>query len=131
MPWTLRDQEFESVSNLPASARYTYFVKKAADTEQVWSLKSPSGWVLAATDSGRESVPVWPHERYASACALGPWEGCTPAPISLADWLTKWIPGMSKDGRLVAIFQVPQGQGATIEPARLATDLAEELKNYE
>ena len=126
MAWVPRDEEITSVLLLDDPNRYRYCVKKAADEEQLWSLWQESGWALAGDDAGREVVPVWPHERFASMCANGLWAGCQPKAIDIRAWLGCWIPGMEKDARLVAVFPTPQRKGAVVEPRRFEADLREE-----
>lgn len=130
MTWTVNDQEYASVMTLDPPKRYAYWIKRVADWEEVWSLASPDGWVLMGDDEGRELVPVWPHPRYASAFASGDWEGCEPKAISLDDWLGKWVPGMERDGQLVAVFPTLDGKGIRRFPAQVRDDLEEELENY-
>ena len=62
-------------------------------------------------------MPVWPHPAYAVACAQGAWQGHVPAAIPLDEWLEDWLPGVERDGRLVA--------------ARMRADLGRELEQYE
>lgn len=130
MTLTVSDQEFAAVSALPPAERYAHFVKRAVDTEEVWTLRGQEGWVLAG-DPARELIPVWPHPRYAAACASGEWEGAEPTRIALDDWLAAWLPGIERDERAVAVFPVPDGPGALAEPARLRGDLLRELEQYE
>jgi hypothetical protein len=98
--------------------------------EKLWSLKNENGWVICASDDGREMIPVWPHQFYAKQCACGEWLGCTPQNISLAVWVNKWIPGMLRDKRLVAVFPIPPLRRIILMPDRLAADINEELKKY-
>jgi hypothetical protein len=44
--------------SLSESERYAYFVKKAADWEEIWRLKTEDGWILAGDDQGNELVPI-------------------------------------------------------------------------
>ncbi len=67
---TISDAEFAAVCALPAAERYAHFVKQVADGEEVWSLRNADGWVLSGNEAGDELVPVWPHARYAEACAI-------------------------------------------------------------
>ena len=131
MTWAMHDREFESVTGLPAARRYAYFIKKVADWRLVWSLAADDGWVLAADDEGHECVPVWPHSRFAVAAAKGNWAGHEPRSIELAHWLERWIPGMLRDGLLVAVFPTPERKGVVVSPERLKADLEEELELYE
>jgi hypothetical protein len=130
MTWEMHDEEFAQVRALPAPERYDYFVKRVADWGVLWSLRSEAGWSMFGDADGREAVPVWPHARFAAACADGDWAGDAPAPIPLDDWLTKWIPGMARDRRVVAVFSV-DGRGPVVEPDRLGEDLEAELARIE
>jgi hypothetical protein len=125
------DKEFESVLSLSGSERYRYFVKKVADWEAIWSLRTQEGWILAGDDQGNELVPVWPHERFAVACATGNWSDSEPVRIEISTYLERWIPGMVRDRRLVAIFPTPSDKGVVVTPERLRQDLEAELSLYE
>lgn len=131
MSWTPNDKEIESVIRLPASERYKYFVKKAADTEQVWSLRKDAGWATSADDAGQICVPVWPHAKYAAACANENWAEYEPHSIELDAWLERWLPGMQRDGRLAAVFPTPTSQTVNVPPDRLKGDIEAELELYE
>lgn len=131
MSWNISQQEFESVLSLSDEKRYFYFLKKVADWEELWSLRNQDGWVLAADPDGHEVVPVWPHERFAQACIEGNWKDCKPSAIRLSEWMERWIPGMARDSRQVAVFQTPQDKGIVIHPDRLNDDLRDECQQYE
>ena len=129
--WGINDKEFDAVSGLPFQRRYEYFVKRVADWETVWSLVKDAGWVLVGDSECHEVVPVWPHERYAAACAIDGWAGALPRSIRLDDWLNKWLPGIERDQRLVVVFMTPGSKGAVVTVEALKADLEEELRNYE
>ena len=131
MTWRPTDKEIASVLQLDGPRRYSYWVKKVADQQEVWSLWQESGWALAGDDQGRQLIPVWPHERFAGLCAHDIWAGYVPKRVELDVWIERWIPGMERDGRLVAVFPTPGDRGVAVEPAKLGDDLREELTNYE
>jgi Protein of unknown function (DUF2750) len=87
--------------------------------------------VLAEAEDGRPLVPIWPHARYAEACAADGWAGTSPEAIPLDRWLEVWLPGLARDGRAVAVFPVPGGAGVPVEAERMAADLSEALEKYE
>jgi hypothetical protein len=130
MAWEPNDREITSVLNLEGAERYSYFVKRVADQQELWSLWG-DGWVLTSDDSGRELIPVWPHSKYAALCAKGKWEGNVPKIIELEAWMERWVEGAKRDRRLVAVFPTPENRGIAVEPDRLAFDLELELANYE
>lgn len=131
MSWSLNDKEFESVILLEAPKRYSYWIKKVADHQQVWSLWKDGGWALAGDDQGCELTPVWPHEKFAAVCANGDWASYMPQMIEASVWLERWIPGIQRDNRLIAVFPTPADRGIVVTPERLRDDLKAELSLYE
>lgn len=130
MTYDVGDKEFAAILRLPGPARYTHLVKKAADTRTLWGLRGAMGWVQATDDFGRALFPVWPHARYAQACALGHWAEAAPAAIDLEEWRDRWTPELVRHGRLISCFPAPEGNGAAVPPDRLAADLARELEEW-
>lgn len=131
MTWTIGEKEFASVIDLRPAERFDYFVKRVADWEAVFSLRTPNGWVVAADRDGTELFPVWPHASFAEAAAQGVWEDASVAAIDLSDWIEKWLPGLEKDRRRIAVFPVPSGAGVVVEPALLRAALAVALDEFE
>ena len=131
MSYQVSELEIDAVSALPGGQRYAHFLKRVADWEELWSLRAGEAWVLSADSRGREVVPVWPHPRYAEACATGEWAGAMPAPIPLAEWVEQWLPGMRRDGRAAAVFPIPSEGGVLVEAERLRLDLDLALEPYE
>ncbi|HKG93041.1 MAG TPA: DUF2750 domain-containing protein [Gemmatimonadaceae bacterium] len=132
MPYQISELEIDAVSALPALERYAHFLKRVADWEELWSLRAGDAWVLSGDDDGeRELVPVWPHPRYAEACATDAWAGAEPAAIRLGEWLDVWLPGMRGDRRGAAVFPVPGERGVAVEAERLRADLEAAAEPYE
>jgi hypothetical protein len=126
----MQDKEFAALIGMPAPDRYALFVRRVADWEEVWSLRTDNGWCLMANEDGVELIPVWPHPRFADACADAQKKEQA-AKIPLEDWLDRWLPGMNRDGRQVAVFPVPGGKGIVVSPDRLKSDLLAECEQYE
>ena len=131
MPWKIHDKEYASVVALPDFDRYTYMCAKFGDWREIWSRRNANGWTLAGDDRW-EGVPVWPHPRFAEACASGSWQGYTPASIALHDWMNKWLPGMERDNRYVAAFVLPgaSNRSVKVEPGKHREHLLVELAKY-
>ena len=131
MSWNVNDEEFHAVVALPAPERYAYFIKRAASHGELWGLTDNNGWVIAADDEEAPHFPVWPHPRFASACAAGPWLNAKPTSIDIDEWVAAWLPKIRKDGLRVAVFQTPKDQGVGVGPDRLKSDLEDELATFE
>lgn len=132
MPWTMHDKEYANVVAMSAPERYRYMLGKLGDWREVYSLRGADGWVVVGDDNGREGVPIWPHPRYAEACATKGWAECKASLITLDEWLDKWLPGMSCDDRFVAAFMLPgdHTRGIAVEPQAHREHLLKELEKY-
>ena len=131
MMWAMDDKEFEAVLSLTAQRRYAYLVKRVVGWERIWSLGTEEGSALSSDDEGHELVPVWPHERFAAACAEGSWRGYEPRAIELSVWMERWIPGMQRDQRMVSAFPTPAGESVRVSPEHFENDLKKVLTLYE
>ena len=127
MSYNLETGEKELVLALPAGDRYGYFVQLTVDSEEAWGLRNPDGWVLAG-DEERDAFPIWPHPDFATACAIGEWEGATPEPIGLDELFEGLLPLLEEDGMALAVFPSPDGDSAVVEPDDLRRDLEAEIE---
>lgn len=115
-----------------ADDRIEYFIGRVTDWQEVWSVGTESGWALMAVDGGREAVPLWPAQAYASSFCVKDWHDRQPKRIGLDDLLMKWIPGMRADERLVAVFPTPtESKGVVVSPDELERRLRDALRAYE
>ena len=105
MTYALDPKQFRHISSLPATARFDEFVARAIEHQQIWGLRSAGGWAVVEAE-GDDCFPVWPHPDFAAAWAVGDLADCTPQAIALDAWLTRWTPGMEKDGTLVLVFPI-------------------------
>ena len=129
--WNLTQKEFQSVSKLENGARAEYAVKRFADNRLVWLLASgPEEWCLVEADDGRECVPIWPHERFAEACCIEEFASAKPKSVPVDEFAHKWLSGMAKDGRYVAVFPVPGMRGVVVEPYSFEALIMAELAKY-
>ena len=75
------------------------FVQRVVASGQIWGLEGPNGWANADSNEA-ENVDVllfWSDESYARR-AQPEFPDHTPSPITLFDFLYRWLPGMSGDG---------------------------------
>ena len=125
----MHPEKFKQVAELPTADRHAYFVRKVADTQEVWGLYH-AGWATAQVD-GKVAISLWPEAAFAQACASGDWMDFQPRAIALEDFLHKWLPGMENHEQLAFVFAVPQGDVSIVAPADLLRDLQHESEQYE
>jgi hypothetical protein len=122
-------KQIAAILALAAPARYEHFIKVVADADEVWGLRGAGGWTFLGDSENRQSFPVWPRSEYAALCAADAHQE-SPSPILMQEFLERWLPGLEKDGRLVAVFPTPTGQGIVVPPRRLRDDLAAYVKDW-
>lgn len=122
-------QQLAAVVTLPGPDRYEYFVKRVADSQEVWGLYQ-DGWALAKTDDGTLVFPMWPASDYASLCAEYEWDGYDAQAFSIEELLEDLLPQLEQDQVLPGIFYTPGDKGITPTIAELRRDLAQELGRY-
>lgn len=129
--YALSAQQFSAVSALAGPERYKHFVGRVADWQSVWGLRNESGWVAAGDENGNSGFPVWPHPDYALVCAIGDWSSNSPSPIEVHEFVERWLPNMTAQGVLVAVFPTPSMRGVLVPAAELQEHIQQELSQIE
>ena len=126
----INQKKLEAVLALPGPARYSHFIKVAADQRKVWGLWD-EGWAMAKTDNGESVFPFWPAEEYAKACAVAEWSNYKPSEINLDVLFDELLPDFGRQGILAGVFPTPCSQGVTPELKLFESDLRQELGRIE
>ena len=129
MTYKINEKEFEAVLSLSDIERFCHFISRIVDWEEIWSLKAKEGWATVDSEE-RLCIPFWPHPKYATHFAKGDWEGYAAEAIVLNDFVSKWLPGMEKDGTFVAVFPNNEMQGIVVDSNRVLAAINEELEKY-
>jgi len=130
MAMKINSKEIESVIGLSGDRRYAYFIKKAADQNQVWGLWN-EGWAMGMTDEGTRTIPVWPAKEYAELCRIGDWRDFQPKPIPLQEFMHEMLPDFAKQGVRVSIFDIPDEGSVLVSDEEFTGDLESELSKIE
>lgn len=125
----MNPKEFESVLKQPPNIRYKYFIKKVADSEEVWGLYD-GGWATADDGEGNMCIPFFPRKEFAQNCAVEEWSSYQPESIDLHEFIEDWLSGMKKDKVKASIFP-NNTDTAIVKIDILLRDLNTELEKYE
>lgn len=120
-------ERLKEVVRLPAQQRYEYFVRRVAQTREVWGLYR-KGWALATRDDGTLVFALWPEREFAQLCAEFEWEGYEPQVFSLDELLEDLLPRLQHDGLVAGIFRTPGSKGVMPTPGLLKVDLQDEAR---
>ncbi len=121
-------KEAEHVLKLDNRNKYTYFIHKIADFEEVWSLRDAGGW--AELGLGEESYfPVWAKKEYSDLCRAEEWQDYHSEIIDLDEFMEEWIPRLKREGVRITVMW-SEGGGIDVDWDDLLRDIAIELEKY-
>lgn len=124
--------EIEKLFKKPGEKRYEYFVKKVAETEEVFGLADEEGWALLGDDDDDTNIlPLFPAAEFAEAFRVAVGFEENEVQALDANELLEWLDDMIEDKMLVAVFPNTELNGAVVGPEILKTDLLKELEKYD
>ncbi len=126
----LSSQEIESVSKLEPFKRYTYFIKKIADFEEIWTIVDKNGDIALADIDHKTFISFWSHEDYIQSNLENGWKDCQPFKITLDDFEDTIIALINENDYLLNIFPVMGKSGFIVNLNEFMRDLNEELEQY-
>src|SRR5262245_25167379 len=103
-----------SVSAAHADAFYSEVVRDGA----VWAIEDEGGFP-APEVNGVRTMPFWSSRSRAEKVteSVTAYQGFRPVALPLAEWRSRWLPGLRKDGCLVGLnWSGPRATGYDISP---------------
>ena len=132
MPYKMNPKQYESVLALSSKERYSHFIGKVADWEQLWGLfNEKEGWLIREIQDDIKYFSVWPHPQYASEISKEFYPNYLEKEISLSEFMNHWLPQFESDKIKIGVFPNMEGDSWLMEPNDLLLDLQEECKLYE
>jgi len=124
-------KEIESISALETFKRYRYLIKRVADQEMMYSLKSHEGNWAISTVNKMDLFPIWSSPEFAKNCAVDGWDSFEVEEISLNRFQDDLIKFIENHGFLLNIFPVGKPTGFVVDLQEFVRDLRDELAKYE
>jgi hypothetical protein len=128
----LRPEEVDKLFKKPGEKRYEYFIKKVADTEEVYGLADEEGWALLGDDDDDvDIIPFFPHAEMAERFRIeGDFDEYSIGVLDVNE-LLEWLDDMDNEGMMIAVFPNLDFSGVVMPPERLKKDLTDELDKYD
>lgn len=124
-------KEIETVSNLEPFERYNYFIKKIADFEILYSLKSLEGNFAISETDDKYMFPIWSHEEFAKLNLNKEWENFEICEISLEELEEEIFHFVLENNYLINVFPMNNKTGFVVNLEEFKRDLSIELENYQ
>ncbi len=119
-------QQIETFFRLQSNARYDAVVAHCKKEQDIWMLQDDQGCLII--DLGNEKVlPIWNDSALAEQWKGKEYAGFSASVISYADFSSKWLPGMVKDGFKLGIAPNLAGEGIVVATAEFARDIGVDL----
>ena len=93
----MSDSQFDDTFfRLTSNDRYSKMVLRVQQGHSIWTLADEQGCLVIPLNAD-QVLPVWPDEAMALHWAEKDYPDFKGLEISAADWLEKWLPGMTED----------------------------------
>ncbi|MCZ2720715.1 DUF2750 domain-containing protein [Marinomonas sp. 15G1-11] len=120
------DQQVETFFRLQSNTRYDEVVNHCKKKQDVWVLQDDQGCLII--ELGSEKVlPIWNDSSLAEQWKGKEYEGFSASVIAFADFSSKWLPGMVRDGFKLGIAPNLAGEGIVVATAEFARDIGVDL----
>lgn len=123
-------KEIEKVSSLSPYERYKYFLKKVADSEQLYTLIDVNNEYITSIVEGEKLFPLWSAKEFASLCRVNGWESLIIKALDFYDLENEIFEIIVNSNYLLNIFPVYDRTGFVVNLNEFVKDLKEEIENY-
>jgi len=109
-----------------SSLHYTAFLREVLTTHTVYTVHDANGIPCPQGDGGIRSMPFWSSASRAETIItkVSAFQGMAIRELDLADFTTKWLPGLKKDGINAGCnWSGDRALGYDIDPMSLLTAL--------
>lgn len=126
----LTDKEVEAILKLEPYDRYQYFIKRVADSEQMFTIvDNEDNWALADVQ-GKEVFSVWSAPDFAVLFAIGDWESFSVKEITIEQLEDDIIDEIENNGYLINVFPIIGRSGFVVDIIEFAKDINNEMRKY-
>lgn len=111
--------EKELIPKLGHAERMEYFLTRAGECEEIWSLGNDQGWLIHEQD-GKDCIHLWNYECLANDyLSQANHPGYQAQSVSLERFVDELLPTMIEMDLHLQIFATPTEQGAVIKASAL------------
>ncbi|MCW8886181.1 MAG: DUF2750 domain-containing protein [Motiliproteus sp.] len=131
MPYRLEEGDIDRLLNLPSIERYSHFLEKVADWEELWGARDDEGWLVQATSDGQTYISLWPHPDFCQDAVRRFFPGNVAEEIDFEFLLEQWLPLLKQEGIKISVFPNRQWHSVLIDADKFEADLRNEIKKYQ
>ena len=129
----MTQQSFDEILTMDCEDRYDIFLTMVADERDIWILVNDDNEFLKihSDDLDIEFLPVWPHADFTTPYCADNADGLKPKSITVPEFFTKWVPGLTRDGLDIGVFPNGGSDVWVMSPAEVKDDLQDAFSNFD
>lgn len=122
MRYSPYESEIRDVASMGEAELFEYFLLRAFEAEEVWTLLEGDQWQLITTEEGVR-LPIWPYEYFAKEAAEDRWPDTSTCAESLEFFLYESLQELADKDIMLEIMHRPDQGGCLVSPQRLSSIL--------
>jgi hypothetical protein len=126
----MNTKEIENVSRLKPIERYKYFIKKIADSEELWTIVDINGDYALSDIDDKTFISFWSAKEFIYTNLEEGWKECTPKKLTFDDLEDEIFDTIANKNYLINVFPVNGKSGFIVDLDEFARELSDELKKY-
>src|SRR5688500_4205689 len=99
----MNPEKLRNIQNLSPQDRYSYFIRKVADFEEVWLIQENDQYVTLGDRAEQVAIPVWPEKEFAALMLTDSWKDCAVERMEVYDFIS-WLEQLEDEGCQIACF---------------------------
>jgi hypothetical protein len=106
----------------PSASEAADFYREVAESGVVWAIRDEGGYPAPKGDEGRRAMPFWSSRARAERiiATVPAYSAFEPVALSWAEFATKWVPGLERDGLRVGVnWSGSRATGYDVEPSQV------------
>lgn len=125
----MNSNKIANILKMSKNDKYSYFIRKVSDFEQVWGLYN-DGWAVLKNNEKEVILPFWPEKEFAIIATSELWNDYSPRSIDIYDFIEQFLVEMSRDKIKTNVFHNSIDDGIIVNPLRLKEDIGVEMEQY-
>lgn len=126
----MHPDKLKNIFNLSSEDRYGYFVRKVADTEEVWVIKEGEEYVTLGDNEEHVTIPVFPEKEFAELLLTDDWSNCIIETLEVHVFM-EWLDQLQQENVKIAAFPKDDFTAVVIDPEEMKNHLLYELQQYD
>ena len=126
----MHPDKISNIEKLSPQDRYGYFIRKVADTQEVFLIQEDGQFVLLGDKNEDEAIPVWPEKEFAEMMLVDEWKYHSLEVVNVYDFVD-WLDKLEAEGVKIAAFPMANLNAVVVSADEMKNHLIYELQQYE